>query len=104
MTSPTIINSVKIEKALNYSAGSSKISLTKLNANSALNELLIPCNILMGYKSLTSLTNEIQNVLTPVTKQKKINTFFLLTLSAMYPEKKRKMIDGPAYAVPINWP
>jgi hypothetical protein len=59
------------------------MSFTKLNAKSALNELAIPYNILIGYKSLTLLTSEIQNVLTPVTKQKKINTFFLLTLSAI---------------------
>ena len=83
ITSPTIINNVKIEKALNYNSGSSKMSFTKLNAKRALNELLIPCNILMGYKSITSFTSEIQKVLTPVTKQKKIKTFFRFTLSAI---------------------
>jgi hypothetical protein len=72
------------------------MSFTKLNAKSALNELLIPCNILMGYKSLTSVTIEIQYVLTPVIKQNKIKIFFRFTLSAIYPEKNKQIMDGPA--------
>ncbi len=49
----TIIKRVKIEKALNCKAGSSKISFTKLKAKSALNEFPMPCNILIGYRNQT---------------------------------------------------
>ena len=45
---------------------------------------------------MTLVTKEIQKVLMPVTKQKKMKTFFRLTLSAMYPEKNKKIIEGPA--------
>ena len=47
--SASMINNVKIENALSYKLGSSNISFTILKAKSALNELEIPYNILIGY-------------------------------------------------------
>ena len=80
------------------------MSFTMLKANNALNELDIPWKILIGYIKATFLTKEIEKVLIPVTKQKKMKTFFLLTLSATNPVKNKKNMLGPAYAIPINYP